>query len=117
MKHATLLGYWRKAVHKLKGDNCAVCGAPYAMCHHVIRVRRRLLAYDVRNCLLLCNECHKKAHKITGWERQFISDEDLAYIEERAMIDLKDYFVAEGLTPEEWRAKMSVRLRGIINDD
>ena len=117
MKHATLLGYWRKAVHKLKGDNCVCCGAPYAKCHHVIYVRRRLLAYDVRNGLPLCDACHRQAHDIPGSERQFLSDEDCDYLDSRATVNLKDYFVAEGLTPEEWRVKMSVRLRGIINDD
>ena len=117
MKHETLLGYWRKAVHKLKGDNCVSCGAPYAKCHHVIYVRRRLLAYDERNGLPLCDECHRKAHAIPGWERQFLSDEDLRYLDARATVNLKDYFVAEGLTPEEWRSRMSERLRAIIKGE
>lgn len=114
MTHSYLLSLWRQAVHKTRGDYCVSCGAPNANCHHVIYVRRRLLAYDERNGLPLCAECHRKAHAIPGWEKRFLTADDVEYLDERAMIDLKDYYLKEGLTREEWHGKISKRLRSII---
>ena len=73
-----------------------------------------MLRFDVINGMPLCKECHEKAHKITGWERDFLTPEERQYLDKRAVIDIKDYLVREGMTMAEFEKREADDLKAII---
>ena len=44
------------------GRGCAVCGVPASCSHHIIHRVYKILRWDWRNCLPVCQECHNKIH-------------------------------------------------------
>ena len=74
----------------------------------------RVLRFDVTNGMPLCKECHEKAHKITGWDRDLLSEEDKAYLDERAMINVKDWIVILGMSMLEFEKFEADTLKDII---
>ena len=58
----------RKMVLKKDGYKCVKCGKEKELhCHHIIPVAiEPLESADIDNCITLCVECHKEAHKKDG---------------------------------------------------
>ena len=50
---------------------CADCGEPsdnYEIHHVLPRYQRPDLVFDINNVVALCPQCHKKRHKVQGWQ-------------------------------------------------
>jgi hypothetical protein len=58
----------RQMVLKRDGYKCINCGSEGPLhCHHVLPVAAEpLLSADIDNCITLCENCHRKAHKQDG---------------------------------------------------
>jgi len=114
MTDSYLATLWRKACLALYGDRCFVCGGEVSGVHHIVRRRRRLLRWDVLNGMPLCKSCHEKAHKVNGWERDYLTPEERMYLDERALIDIKTWLQRKGLTMDEFEKAEAEELKAII---
>ena len=108
---------WSKAVRKLHGERCYVCGGAAHSVHHIIRRRHKLTRYDVRNGVPLCAECHKTAQRSIGWDIDKIPLGDKLYLQTAANINIKDFLVHNGMTEKEWMNGEGEKLKEILNDN
>jgi 5-methylcytosine-specific restriction endonuclease McrA len=68
-EQAQKLTEWKDGVYKLDGDRCMniYCGLPGVEAHHIIfRSQDITRKYDLNNGIVLCPECHYKAHNGLG---------------------------------------------------
>jgi 5-methylcytosine-specific restriction endonuclease McrA len=58
----------RQMVLERDNHKCTKCGSEGPLhCHHILPVTEEpLLSADIDNCITLCEECHKEAHKQDG---------------------------------------------------
>ena len=107
---STLLNYWRKAVRANYGDRCAKCGAQPVECHHIIKRRYKITAYDWRNGIALCHACHNWIETIDGriWLYIYLADNRILYLHQFEKTTLKQYLSDNGLTRDEfYNAKLA----------
>ncbi len=118
MKHATLLGYWRKAVRASKGEWCYTMGCrnPASGCHHLIKVRYRTTAYRVENGIPLCAVCHPIADRSPQFALDMIPQKDYDFIKDRAMYNLQEWRRKEGQTLDEFHKSEVDELKRIISE-
>lgn len=114
MNETYLGSLWSKAVLTQKGSCCYICGRPAGGVHHIIRRSHRVLRFDPVNGLPLCAFCHRKTHKIPGWEREFLSQKDRDHLDALATVNLKDYLKDNRLSRQEWHKQTAQKLRDII---
>lgn len=108
-----LQNWWRKAVKRVHGDRCKLCGAQPVECHHIVKRRYGVLRHDWRNGLPLCAECHAQADTIAGRER-IAEHVDMDYLSAMERYDLKTFLAERGMTRGEFLRNELDELKRIV---
>ena len=123
LSDGTLLNLYRKAVKKNCGNKCIICGNKENLqCHHPIHRKVKVLRWDWRNGVTVCNpldnKCHAYCDTIEGREkvRETIGEENWKYIKDNERVIFKDYIRNRGISETDWRIELKKLLLSIIND-
>ncbi len=107
---STLLTLWREKVKRIRGNRCARCGNTPVECHHAVHRSRKVLAWDYRNGIPLCAECHLWAHTLEGSE--WVLDQlDREYLTAMDRFDLSQWCAQNGITKDEFRQQKKAELK------
>lgn len=103
VSESTLDKLWSKAVHTKYHNRCAICYKDGAHAHHIIGRRVRVLRWDILNGILLCVECHKRAHEQSLRFRELTGGMvDYGHLADNQMT-LKAYCKRHSLSADEFR--------------
>ena len=105
--------WWRKAVKRIHGDRCKLCGAMPVECHHIVHRAKGVLKHDHRNGLPLCAECHAGIDTIEG--REYIAKfVDMDYLAAMERYNLKAFLAERGLSRGEFLRNELDELKRIV---
>jgi hypothetical protein len=115
----TMQKWWRLAVLRANGNQCAVCGLirpdHELECHHLIKRRFRILRHDYRNGVPVCiGDCHRKADANSGWLIQKHPYRDHITRITSSFVSVKDFLQEEGMSLDEYDAKTLEELKSIV---
>lgn len=116
---SNMIFLWRKAVLKKNGHRCFLCGKDYGLdCHHIVKSRNKILRYDYRNGVPVCNfGCHQKLDSIAG--RKMLEEFrpfDIIHVTEFEKMTFKDYLLSKGMTEREFLEEKKKELNRIIGE-
>ena len=117
MTHKYMLSLWSRAVRVYRGDVCAACGEPAHQCHHIIKVRYRILSYDVANGIPVCMTCHPQVDRNNDYAMSLIGEDDRMYLRRMAMYTLKDWLVKIGMSKASYLKEEADTLKRIIKGE
>lgn len=86
---------WGKVMHTLS-SHCAMCGCYSTLeAHHIIHRHMKATRHSVWNGILLCNQCHLKAHRnpkqLISWLERNRPEQYRFVMEHRNKIEKPDY--------------------------
>jgi hypothetical protein len=120
---SNLMKLWRKAVLSEWNNSCAFCGKygdENLQCHHYVYRRVRLLRWDWKNGVALCNDCHQHAHTKQGDKKLYSLLEEKGFIEHLLHyenITLKDYCRINGISRNQFLLETKEDLLKKISDN
>ena len=88
---------------------------PGTECHHVIKRRYKITRHDWRNGILLCADCHRKAHN--GLLGVVLPEWQSDYLLERSGLRFKDYLIQQETTEREFLKMQLDENRGICGNE
>ena len=117
---------FRKAVLLSWGGACVFCGngnQDQLEAHHIIKRRKKVLKWDIKNGLPLCNslsanKCHIAADSKKGEAkiRSIIGEETWNYLCDLEDVTIKDIVIKSGMSSAEFRLDRAKELKRIIKE-
>ena len=112
---------WRLAVKSACGNKCIICGSSEKLeCHHIVHTRAKLLRWDWRNGVTVCNPMNDKCHAFCdtlegrGRVQEFVGPEIWCYLKLNEPVIHKDYLREQRLSETDWRILVRKDLEDMI---